>query len=61
VGPCGVPARITDKQAAQSWDWCVGPVEMRHGVEARSYGYEVRVELSGQLRSSSRCKPSTAR
>lgn len=41
-----VPARITDKQAAQSWDWRVGPVEMRHGVEARSDGCEVRVELS---------------
>ena len=41
-----VPTRITDKQAGQWWDWHVGPVDMRHSVEARPDGCEVRVELS---------------
>lgn len=40
-----VPARITAKQAGRWWDWRVGPVEVRHRVETRPQGCEVRVEL----------------
>lgn len=40
-----VPARITGKQPGQWWDWRVGLVDMRHGVEASEGGCRVRVEL----------------
>ncbi|MFZ0087943.1 MAG: SRPBCC family protein [Solirubrobacteraceae bacterium] len=40
-----IPVRITDKQPVRSWDWRVGAVNMRHTVQERPGGCEVRVEL----------------
>lgn len=48
VGPgLPIPARITGKVPGRSWDWRVGPVDMRHAVTARDLGCEVRIELDG--------------
>jgi hypothetical protein len=42
-----VPARITAKQDGHTWDWRVGPVDMRHEVVERANRCELRVELRG--------------
>lgn len=41
-----VPAHITDKRTGHWWDWRVGPVEMRHRVEATPTGCTVCIELA---------------
>lgn len=48
VGPgLAIPARITGKAPGRSWDWRVGPADMRHAVTPRDLGCEVRIELDG--------------
>jgi hypothetical protein len=40
-----VSARITAKEPGQSWTWRVGLLEMRHVVEPRARGSEIRIEI----------------
>ncbi len=48
VGPgLAIPARITGKAPGRSWDWRVGPADIRHAVTPRDLGCEVRIELDG--------------
>jgi Polyketide cyclase / dehydrase and lipid transport len=46
LGALPVPARITAKQAGRHWDWKVGPVTIRHRVDAGAHGTIVSIDLA---------------
>jgi hypothetical protein len=46
AGVVPVPARILAVSPGRAWEWRVGLVEMRHAVDPRPDGCEVRLELS---------------
>lgn len=45
-GAAPIPVRITAKSPGRSWDWQVGPLNMRHEVTATAAGSEVRMAIT---------------